>query len=101
MLSSSFRVNYSLFYAVVAGVALVGQSVVRTWAADTNAPTPASVSATSASALTGEQALQRLMDGNARYVAGQSLHPDQSTDRRTALAGGQAPFAIVLTCSDS
>jgi carbonic anhydrase len=51
--------------------------------------------------LTGEQALQRLMEGNDRFVAGQSIHPDQTNERRLALAGGQSPFAIVLTCSDS
>ena len=27
--------------------------------------------------------------------------PDQSSEYRAALAGGQSPFAIVLTCSDS
>jgi len=51
--------------------------------------------------LTGAEALQRLMDGNARFVAGLVTHPDQTTERRLALAGGQNPFAIVLTCSDS
>jgi carbonic anhydrase len=67
--------------------------------AETNAaPTAA---APVASSLTGEQALQRLIEGNARFVAGQAIHPDQSNERRVALAGGQAPFAIVLTCSDS
>ena len=34
-------------------------------------------------------------------MAGQSTHPDQTNERRLALAGGQSPFAIVLTCSDS
>ena len=48
-----------------------------------------------------EQALQRLLEGNQRYVAGMPTHPDQTTDRRLELAKGQAPFAIVLTCSDS
>jgi carbonic anhydrase len=51
--------------------------------------------------LTGEQALQRLIAGNDRFVADQSIHPDQTKERRVALAGGQTPFAIVLTCSDS
>jgi len=50
---------------------------------------------------TAGQALQRLIDGNARYVAGGATHPDQTTQRRADLAKGQAPFAIVLTCSDS
>lgn len=50
---------------------------------------------------TGEQALQKLIEGNARFVAGQTTHPDQTVERRSTLAGGQSPFAIVLTCSDS
>ena len=54
-----------------------------------------------AAALTGEQALQRLVDGNARFAADLATHPDQTKDRRVALTKGQTPFAIVLTCSDS
>ncbi len=73
-------------------------------AAETNSqpllPAAAPVSAAPAG-LTGEQALQKLLEGNRRFVAGQSLHPDQTNERRLALAGGQAPCAIVLTCSDS
>ncbi len=52
-------------------------------------------------ALAPEQALQRLKDGNDRFVAGKPEHPDQTTERRAALAKGQNPFVIVLTCSDS
>lgn len=51
--------------------------------------------------LTAEQALERLMEGNRRFVIGSATHPDQTPQRRTALTEGQAPFAIVLTCSDS
>lgn len=50
---------------------------------------------------TPEMALQRLLDGNARFVAGHPAHPNQSVARRVEVAGGQAPFAVVLTCSDS
>ena len=65
-------------------------------------PTPAAVAAPAAPAgLTGQQALQRLIEGNDRFVAGKSIHPDQTTERRVELAGGQSPFAIVLTGSDS
>jgi carbonic anhydrase len=47
-------------------------------------------------------ALARLRAGNRRFVTDRStgagtLHPD----RRAALVAGQAPFAIVLGCSDS
>ena len=50
---------------------------------------------------TGDQALQQLLAGNERYRQGQLGHPHQTIDRRHELTGGQAPFAIVLGCSDS
>jgi len=46
-------------------------------------------------------ALQVLEQGNARFAAGHSTHPNQATDRRADVAKGQAPFATILTCSDS
>jgi carbonic anhydrase len=48
-----------------------------------------------------DQALQRLLEGNRRYVTDQARHPNQTTQRRLGLAKGQAPYAIILTCSDS
>lgn len=45
--------------------------------------------------------LQRLVDGNQRFVAGQPEHPRQSPARRAELAESQAPFAVVLACADS
>jgi len=48
-----------------------------------------------------ETALQRLLDGNARFVAGHPEHPNQTVARRVEVSGGQAPFAVILTCSDS
>jgi hypothetical protein len=50
---------------------------------------------------TPAEALERLLAGNARFVAGQANHPHQTADHRTELAAGQHPFAIVLTCADS
>ena len=44
--------------------------------------------------------LQTLLDGNARFVADQSLCPPHSV-RRMELAQGQEPFAIIISCSDS
>ena len=46
------------------------------------------------------EALQRLREGNARYVANESSL-DVTDARRRELAVGQSPFAIVLGCSDS
>ena len=51
-------------------------------------------------ALTPDQALQLLKDGNARYVAGESTDRDL-LDEQKATAGGQFPFAVVLSCLDS
>ena len=44
--------------------------------------------------------LQTLLDGNARFVADQSICPPHSV-RRMELAQGQEPFAIIVSCSDS
>jgi carbonic anhydrase len=46
-------------------------------------------------------ALQRLRDGNRRFVTNQSAVANSSQARRAALVNGQEPFAIVLGCSDS
>ncbi len=47
-----------------------------------------------------EEAIKKLKEGNARFVSGKSNHRDLVAQRR-ALVGGQKPFAIILTCSDS
>lgn len=47
-------------------------------------------------------ALQRLIEGNRRFVAGlRSLDTLLTHTRRAELAAGQQPFAIILGCSDS
>ena len=46
-------------------------------------------------------ALARLKEGNARFVAGRMIRPDQSPEARLRLSDGQKPFAVVVTCSDS
>ncbi len=51
-------------------------------------------------ALTPDQALQLLKDGNARFVAGESTNREL-LDEQKATAGGQYPFAVVLSCLDS
>ena len=52
--------------------------------------------------ISADEALQRLKDGNARYVQ-DDIAPTNfgSQARRDELADGQAPFAVVLGCSDS
>jgi carbonic anhydrase len=59
-------------------------------------------SAAAQSGLGPDDALKRLMDGNARYTAGKlaSLKEDiQALKQKTA--GKQEPFAAVLSCADS
>lgn len=48
-----------------------------------------------------EDALQKLLDGNTRYVQDKLLHPDRNTERREAVSAKQEPFAVILGCSDS
>jgi carbonic anhydrase len=50
---------------------------------------------------TGAQALQRLQEGNARFVSDQAGHTDEGTERRVAVSQAQHPFATVLGCVDS
>src|SRR5690606_27946777 len=52
--------------------------------------------------LTANEALERLKAGNARFVAGDSLRGNfSSAARRLEVANRQAPFAVILGCSDS
>lgn len=46
-------------------------------------------------------ALARLEAGNARYVSGALKNSQGLVERRLALTGGQAPYASILSCSDS
>lgn len=49
-----------------------------------------------------EEALQRLREGNLRFVSETTTHGRHSSaERRAELADGQDPFAIILGCSDS
>ncbi len=50
--------------------------------------------------LSPDAALERLRKGNARYVEGVSLRHDFRHERE-ALAGGQNPYAAILSCADS
>jgi len=57
---------------------------------------------TSERMISAAQGLERLRDGNRRFVAGElSSDALASPARRHAVAGDQRPFAIVLGCSDS
>lgn len=48
------------------------------------------------------EALERLRAGNQRFVNGtRDLHQLSDEARRSAVAGGQEPFAVILGCADS
>jgi carbonic anhydrase len=54
-----------------------------------------------AEGLTPKQALAKLKEGNRRFVEDANACAADLAARRTELAAGQHPWAIVLTCSDS
>jgi carbonic anhydrase len=51
--------------------------------------------------ISAREALQRLRQGNHRFAADVRSDAHATQTRRRELAAGQAPFAIVLGCSDS
>src|SRR5438045_3804888 len=52
--------------------------------------------------ISAREALGRLREGNSRFVSGAlSRETLTSQTRRSELAAGQEPFAIILGCSDS
>ena len=50
--------------------------------------------------ISSQEALQRLMAGNERYVADKAT-PSNFSASRAALAEGQNPYACILSCADS
>jgi carbonic anhydrase len=52
-------------------------------------------------AYTADEALARLKEGNARFVAGHARFPTVQKEVLADLAKGQHPFATILGCSDS
>ena len=95
-----------------AGMALVGPvaaplaGLVAGCADDGSENTPASTATTEEppklpAPRNGDEALERLLEGNRRYRAGEDLHPDRDPVRRVELAEGQEPFAVIVGCADS
>ena len=50
---------------------------------------------------TADEALQRLIDGNRRFLRGEARFPTVQKDILADLAQGQRPYATILGCSDS
>lgn len=54
------------------------------------------------SGISGDDALAKLKEGNARFSGGTVAHPNCDPARRSLTAAqGQAPFVTILSCSDS
>ncbi|MBF2008440.1 MAG: carbonic anhydrase [Chlorogloeopsis fritschii C42_A2020_084] len=51
--------------------------------------------------LTPDAALQKLMEGNQRFVNHKPQYPDQSQARLQEVAQAQHPFVTILSCADS
>ena len=51
--------------------------------------------------LTADQALAALKEGNARYLANPQVCVADLASQRTKLANSQAPWAVIVGCSDS
>lgn len=47
------------------------------------------------------EALERLMEGNKRFVNNASIHPNRCQETKASLISKQTPYAIILSCSDS
>ena len=50
---------------------------------------------------TPEEAITRLLEGNARFVRGKSTTINESSQRRTKVAQRERPFATIFACVDS
>lgn len=79
--------------SVVLGRERLLRGVVQAKAAPTPSATP--------STITGEEALEKLMEGNRRHLAGQFTITMRLAERRQEVAKVQRPFAAILGCSDS
>ncbi|ACK68172.1 carbonic anhydrase [Rippkaea orientalis PCC 8801] len=62
-----------------------------------NEPEPVSAQ----NGITPDQALEKLMAGNKRFIQGKPLSPNRSSARLREVAQGQNPFAAILSCADS
>jgi carbonic anhydrase len=67
---------------------------------DVSSGLKATISESQQRAMTPDQGIARLADGNRRFVSGQSLHRDLPAQRQST-ASAQHPFAVVLSCIDS
>ncbi len=51
--------------------------------------------------ISAQEALDRLTEGNQRFVDGRSIRPNQDLAHLKAVSHSQNPFAVIIGCSDS
>ena len=51
--------------------------------------------------LSAQESLEKLKQGNERFVRNHQKHPDESKKRKKEMIKGQHPFVAILSCSDS
>ncbi|HXF28434.1 MAG TPA: carbonic anhydrase, partial [Chlamydiales bacterium] len=51
--------------------------------------------------VTPDEGLKELIAGNERFVKGDLLHPKRDDEARAKTAPKQAPYAVIVGCSDS
>jgi carbonic anhydrase len=83
----------------VAGVSLMGAGALTAGLVGTGAM--AAEPAASQSSITPDEALKKLMEGNKRFVGGETIAPNRSMARLREVAKGQKPYAAFLGCADS
>ncbi|MFK8251610.1 carbonic anhydrase [Ancylobacter terrae] len=83
----------SLFGALACGCAAAGLG--------THVPRAMAASDKPKTTLSADQALAKLKEGNAAFVKGGACVPAGGPTQIGQLAGGQAPFAVIVGCSDS
>lgn len=95
--------NRRQFIGGISGVGAAALAVGSTAAvAQGRSTRAAAAKPAAAGTLTPDQALQRLIDGNRAFLAGQAnTTPVTGAQRRLELAKSQSPFAAYVTCSDS
>jgi carbonic anhydrase len=85
-----------LLFTGAASLTLAGIAFRETRAADTLSPADANAP----NAIAPGEALQRLLDGNARYAANAPSNKDYSAGR-AARVSAQYPIAAIVSCADS
>ena len=89
-----WRLTVRAASAVTLAALLAGAAV----AADERPGVPV---AAEAAVHTADEALARLIQGNDRFMDGETTHMNQPAQRRIEVAKAQMPFATILCCDDS